>query len=115
MPTCIAGDSFQDARKTGQRSASPAVVHLQHGHVLISHWRWDHQIFHIPFMDIRNFIQPQFPQQCVLHILMGKSLCETGESGEKDTSPKEIHEGMRKNLRVTDRDTVAQEIQTVSL
>lgn len=59
VPTCIAGDSFQDAHKTRQRSAPPAVVHLQHARVLISYMRRNHQIFHIPFMDSRNFIHPK--------------------------------------------------------
>ncbi len=90
--TCITGDSPQDARQTGQRSASPAVVHLQHGQVLISDMRRNNQILQIPLMDLRNFIQPEFLQQRVLHILMRKSLGETEESGAQDTSAEEIHE-----------------------
>lgn len=90
--TCITRDSPQDARQAGQRSASPAVVHLQHGQVFISDMRRNNQILQIPLMDFRNFIQPKFLQERVLHILMRKSLGETEESGAQDTSAEEIHE-----------------------
>lgn len=48
---------------------------------------------------------------------MRKSLNETEESGEKDTSPKEIHDERERegNFSVTDGSTVAQERQSVSL
>lgn len=90
--TCIARNPPQDACQAGQRSASPAVVHLQHGQVLISDMRRNNQILQIPLVDFRNLIQPQFLQQRVLHILMRKSLGETKESGAQDTSAEEIHE-----------------------
>lgn len=106
--TSIARDSPQDARQARQRPASPAVVHLQHGHVLISDMRRNNQVLQIPFMDLRNFIQAQFLQQSVLHILMRKSLVETEENGAQDTSAEEIHE---ENFSVIDSSTVAQVTQ----
>ena len=90
--TSIARDSPQDASQAGQRSASPAVVHLQHSRVLISDMRRNNQILQIPFMDFRNFIQAKLLQQRVLHILVRKSLGEPEESGAKNTSAEEIHE-----------------------
>lgn len=90
--TRIARDSPQDSRQTGQRSASSAVVHLQHGRVLISNMRRDDQVRQIPLMDVWNFIQAQFLQQGVLHILVRKSGGEAEESGAQNTSAEEIHE-----------------------
>lgn len=43
-------------------------------------------------MDIWNFIQSQFLQQRVLHILVRKSSSETEKSGEKHADAEEIHE-----------------------
>lgn len=89
--TCIARDSPQDTRKAGQGSASPGVMHLHHGKVLIFDIRRNNQILQIPFMDPRNLVQSQFLQKRVLHILR-KSLGDTQESGAQDTSAEEIHE-----------------------
>lgn len=55
--TSIARDSPQDACQARQRSASPAVVHLQHGHIFIFDMRRNNQVLQIPLMDLRNFIQ----------------------------------------------------------
>lgn len=90
--TCITRDSPQDARQAGQRSASPAVVQLQHGQVLVSDVRRNNKILQIPLVDLWNFIQTEFLKQRVLHILMRKSLGETEESGAEDASAEEIHE-----------------------
>lgn len=90
--TCVSGDPPQDARQARQRSASPAVVHLQHGQVFISDVRRNNQILQIPLVDSGDFIQPEFLQQRVLHILMRKSLGESEESRAQDTSAEEIHD-----------------------
>lgn len=90
--TCIPRDSPQDTRKAGQGSASPGVMHLHHGKVLIFNIHRNNQILQIPFVDPRNLVQPQFLQQRVLHILMRKSLGDTQESGAQDKSAEDIHE-----------------------
>lgn len=95
--TCITRDSPQDACQAGQRSASPAVVHLQHGQVLVSDMRRNNQILQIPFVDFRNFIQAKFLQQRFLHILMRKSLDETQERGAQEPGAEEIH-GLQEKL-----------------
>lgn len=95
--TCITRDSPQDACQAGQRSASPAVVHLQHGQVLVSDMRRNNQILQIPFVDFWNFIQAKFLQQRFLHILMRKSLGETQERGAQDPGAEEIH-GLKEKL-----------------
>lgn len=93
--TCVAGDSPEDARQAGQRSASPALVHLQHGCVLVLYMRRNDQILQIPLMDLWNFVQAEFLQQRVLHILVRKGVGAAEEDAAEDTSAEEIHESKR--------------------